>query len=210
MVEWGVARPSVTRTSGQLVSDTMLTRLAYATTISGTTAITPTTQVFTGSGLYDPDVTGVGHQPRGLDQITPLYGQAITTGSRIYVELVTASTVPLYVWLIPNASILPGLPADPGAIAEIKYSKKFVWVPGSAARVMSHSMSVSKIFGVEAMEVLTNTLYRSDPSSANPTNYFSWNIFVLSFGATASIAYELNVRVEYDVRFINRKSPQVS
>lgn len=40
-------------------------------------------QVFRASDLYDPDVTGAGHQPYGFDQLMAMYNHFCVTGSKI-------------------------------------------------------------------------------------------------------------------------------
>lgn len=42
--------------------------------------------VFSANGLYDPDITGVGHQPRGFDQIMTMYDHYQVTGAKITVQ----------------------------------------------------------------------------------------------------------------------------
>ena len=39
--------------------------------------------VFSANGLYDPDISGVGHQPRGFDQVMALYDHFVVIGSKI-------------------------------------------------------------------------------------------------------------------------------
>lgn len=43
------------------------------------------TQIFSANGLYDPDSTGIGHQPRGYDQIMALYDHYVVTRAKIEV-----------------------------------------------------------------------------------------------------------------------------
>lgn len=43
--------------------------------------------VLRASGLFDPDVTGAGHQPRGFDQIMLLYDHYVVVGSKITVKI---------------------------------------------------------------------------------------------------------------------------
>jgi len=43
------------------------------------------TQVFSANGLYDPDTTGIGHQPRGYDQIMQMYDHYVVTRAKIEV-----------------------------------------------------------------------------------------------------------------------------
>lgn len=39
------------------------------------------TYVFSANGLYDPDITGVGHQPRGFDELMGLYNHYTVIGA---------------------------------------------------------------------------------------------------------------------------------
>lgn len=43
-------------------------------------------KVFSANGLYDPDVTGVGHQPRGFDQMMAMYDHFVVIGAKIKVQ----------------------------------------------------------------------------------------------------------------------------
>lgn len=61
-----------------------VTKLRYTTIFS----LNPTTgiaavHVFSCNGLYDPDITSIGHQPRGLDQLLPMYDHYTVLGARI-------------------------------------------------------------------------------------------------------------------------------
>ncbi len=59
-----------------ILPDRFRSRLKYTETISyssSTGGIVGSTNTFRLNGLYDPNTTGVGHQPYGFDQITPFY-----------------------------------------------------------------------------------------------------------------------------------------
>ena len=49
---------------------------------AGTAAV----HVFTANGVYDPDITGTGHQPRSFDQYMLLYQHYVVIGSKITVK----------------------------------------------------------------------------------------------------------------------------
>jgi hypothetical protein len=54
--------------------DSTIRTLKYAAQFTINPAVgTPQTYVFAANGLYDPDVTGIGHQPYGLDQLMANY-----------------------------------------------------------------------------------------------------------------------------------------
>lgn len=46
----------------------------------------PQTKVFNMSSLYDPDTTGIGHQPIGFDQIMPMYDHFVVIGARARIQ----------------------------------------------------------------------------------------------------------------------------
>jgi len=45
----------------------------------------PATYVFSANGLFDPNITGIGHQPRGFDEIKPLFDHYLVKSSTIKV-----------------------------------------------------------------------------------------------------------------------------
>lgn len=46
------------------------------------------------NSLYDPNVTGAGHQPRGFDQLMEIYQKYTVVGAKISVKIIPDNTVP--------------------------------------------------------------------------------------------------------------------
>ena len=77
----GVVTASVPRSMPTLMPAKYQAKLRYSTTFTLTpsAANIVSQRVFSANGMYDPDVTGVGHQPRGFDQIMSLYSHYTVT-----------------------------------------------------------------------------------------------------------------------------------
>lgn len=72
-----------------LLGLTMKSKLIYAErgfTLNPGAAGTVSTHVFSAIGLFDPDITGIGHQPTGFDQIMTFYDHYTVIASKIYVR----------------------------------------------------------------------------------------------------------------------------
>jgi hypothetical protein len=54
--------------------------------------VTPNAYAFTGNGLYDPDISGTGHQPMGFDQLSTFFQHYTVLGSRVLVQFRPADT----------------------------------------------------------------------------------------------------------------------
>ena len=52
----------------------------------------PASYVFTANGLFDPNITGIGHQPRGFDQLKELFDHYHVVQSKIKVTFMPGST----------------------------------------------------------------------------------------------------------------------
>lgn len=80
--------------SGNLpLRKTLKTKFRYSEDITlASSASTPAVHVFSMNGLYDPNITGIGHQPRGFDELMPLYDHYVVIGARVRVDFVNAST----------------------------------------------------------------------------------------------------------------------
>lgn len=59
------------------------------------------------NSLYDPDVSGTGHQPMGFDQLTPLYNRYIVTGAKITTSFENSATT-------VNAGVTVGITVHEG------------------------------------------------------------------------------------------------
>ena len=67
-----------------VIAPTMKATLRYTETISvNPGAGLPATYTMSANGLFDPNISGVGHQPRGFDQIMGLYERYTVTSSKI-------------------------------------------------------------------------------------------------------------------------------
>ena len=62
------------------------------TTAGSASGSIPGVYVFSANGIYDPNITGTGHQPRGFDQIMPLFENWTVIGSKIRAKVHTLSS----------------------------------------------------------------------------------------------------------------------
>jgi len=61
--------------------------------ISFTGSLTPAAQVYRLNSLFDPNLTGVGHQPNNFNQLTAMYSQYVVTAARLTAQVMNEGTV---------------------------------------------------------------------------------------------------------------------
>lgn len=73
----------------QLLGNTLATTLVYNEQYTLNADVFPALaiQMIRANGLFDPNVTGGGHQPRGFDEIMPLYDHFVVVGSKITIKI---------------------------------------------------------------------------------------------------------------------------
>lgn len=93
-------------------------KLVYQQTVQiDPPAGTCASNLFACNGLYDPDISGTGHQPRGFDEMMLLYEKYTVIGSRIKVIFAPVSTG------ASNDSITYGVHVrDDSSVAESDYN----------------------------------------------------------------------------------------
>lgn len=65
------------------LAHSLKSQLKYSDMYTLTSSTSPSSQVFSLNGLFDPNITGVGHQPRGFDQLMLLYDHYVVIGASI-------------------------------------------------------------------------------------------------------------------------------
>jgi len=82
-------RSAVPRTS--LLGNKKAIKFKYHDSIIllGAAAGQSTGHLFSANGVFDPNITGTGHQPRGFDQLMPLYDHYVVIGSKCVAKFLT-------------------------------------------------------------------------------------------------------------------------
>lgn len=158
----------------------------FGNTLAGVAGVTAT-HIYAANGIYDPDVTGTGHQPIGYDQLMLAYEHYSVIRSKITVCFVNNSSyaVRAGIYLSPDGAAM----TDPEELMENGLVKHVVLDakggastdPGVSGRVKTITLDcdVAKFFGKERYSQLLEDNFRGDVS-ANPLEQVYFMVFAFS------------------------------
>jgi hypothetical protein len=168
------------------------------------TLSSPGVHVFSCNGLFDPDVTGTGHQPRGFDQLMQFYDHYVVTKARLTVQFFNNSTtVPAMVFVTvrdnssPSASYLDYLES-----AITKRKQLGIETTSSATQSISYEVDVGNFLG--RASVLSDPQLKGG-DTVNPTEGCSFHIGAFSPDLFTTSSVSIIVTLEYDVTLIEPK-----
>lgn len=165
---------------------------------------------FSANGLYDPNISGSGHQPTGFDQLMAIYGEYVVIGSTIRVIARSNTDIePILFGVFTKRSNVTS--ADFREYVEngngVYYYCEGMTSGGATIREVKHSCDLSK-------EAVTNVLTDPDfygSNTQNPPEQRFYHVVVQPFNFTADIpAQEFCVEITYDVMFRDRINTAVS
>lgn len=184
----------------------------YGLTHSGTAGAVKN-YFFTANGLFDPNVTGTGHQPMGFDQMMLMYEQYTVVASKISATIVNVTgsgSLRCGIYLTPDATNL----TDPIQIMEngLITTKVHPYTPVTGL-IKDHDLScdVVKYFGRgKNPRVLLNDTLLYGTVAANPTEQVYYSI--TSWDAFTAVSYTIlfDVLIEYDAYFWEPRKLTVS
>ncbi len=186
-------------------------RLTYAQTVTlttGTLGVMGAAQQFSLNSLFDPDTTGVGHQPYGFDQFKAFYGYYRV--DRCTVRLISSNVgassdvqFGVYIFTIGGFNTLVGVTTDTAA----ERPDVLTWLlsPDGHNRVSSCKFDVNcaTFVGRPPQE------YEADPQyfaavTASPSTNLGFQLCVGSPAGTGSITTSVQAIIEYDAAFFGR------
>lgn len=160
--------------------------------------------IFSANGIYDPDITGTGHQPLGFDEYMSLYNHYKVTGSKMTIKCVPNSTA--------GPAFILGIYLDDGVTAatdsnNLMEQGQSTWAvvnAGDAAAVKGCSKSFkSSVFHY-------NKKYSAEvvgSDAANPAEQAFYKIWMQAIGASQDVAtLDILVTIDYNVSFSERKT----
>jgi len=168
----------------------------YVETIVRNPVTTFQNYLYSVNGMYDPNITGTGHQPMYFDQMSALYNHYTVIGSRINYKIIptTATSGAIYLCVSQNDDTT----VTPGTLEAIQesYVGKGTIIPAGSNNIttLTSAWSAKKNWG---SSLLSNTLFRGN-SGANPTEQ---QYFVLSIGSLDGVT-STPVYVEVSIEYI--------
>jgi len=150
-------------------------RLRYSTNIQlASTSGAVVSYVFAANGLFDPDVTGTGHQPMGFDQMMVQYNHYAVTYAKIKVAFKGISSTKMTACIRYDGGSTPitvidriveqgGCAIDNLDATSVNGDQKLLWL----------SLDIAKIQGISASALTSDSTLRGDVAS-NPSelSYF--------------------------------------
>lgn len=192
-----------------VANSSMIRKLPYwdQVTISGGAAGAASAYVFSCNGLYDPDITSTGHQPRGFDQYMAFYDHYVVYQASITAKFYVngANTNCTFVGI--SISDSPSAETDPNEYIEA-YNTKYRVMGGTVTSgsltpiVMTRKVNVMKFLGRRAS---STDLKGSD--SANPTEQAYFHIWTAGANSNTAPGVRVAVKIQYAVKLIERKAP---
>lgn len=196
-----------------------VTRLKYSTEFSiNTLSTNPSEYIFKANGLYDPDYSGVGHQPMYFDQIRSVYHDYVVLSSKITCRVApsTVTAVTPCAWGIALVRTQPTVGLMSG-LAEIMENEKITrprfsdGTPNTSSTTKYNAKAVSifsahKFFNVSKSEIKDNIdEYGSRGTSSDPAKTAYYECWTCPVGGNDPGTVNFVATIEYVVLFKNGK-----
>lgn len=162
------------------------------------------------NGIYDPDTTGVGHQPMNFDTWMTLYDHYVVLGSKIKVEQVSSAVgetaVPSYFGILKSDSGSRSGSMVPYQLMEqrgfrrgrIPAISSFKSSTANGLPVCTATYSAKKWFGLTKKAVNSNDKIQGT-GATNPTDGSYYEICCASINANNPAGFNFLITVDYTV-----------
>jgi len=185
--------------------NTMITKLRYCDQLNMTSTLGSTVgYVFAANGIFDPDISSIGHQPMYRDTYAGIYDQYVVIGSKITVTLSNTSTA---------NSMTVGINGDDDSSGSSTLTTKMEqnnskWAQlgplgsGKDTTTLTCTFEPLRDFGVAAKDDGSS----ATPFSTNPSELWCFQVFAAcANGGTAMVQF--SVEIEYTVKFTELQTP---
>lgn len=190
-----------------IMPDSLDTNLPYCDTktlvadMGGTSAV----HVFTLNGMYDPDITGIGHQPRGFDQYcgtensAGMYKHYLVKGTKVEITWTNYSTEPVRVGMafkdLPTISTSGN---DYMETADSTYAVLGKEGSGHEIKKLVMFWSGRRWFGKPNLDTERDIM---GSNASNPTEQAYVHLWTDNMGAGIDCTTKANIKISYACGF---------
>jgi len=160
------------------------------------------TQIMNLNSLFDPNRTGIGHQPYGYDQLAQLYNRYRVIACSYVINGLGSSGDPIRLAAIPSNEPI----ASPFTISELCENPRCKWIvqyQGGATQYLKGKVYIPSLFGRTKMQYMTDDRYQADVGSS-PAELALLTISTSSLTDTA-VNTQIVVTMEYTCEWFDPK-----
>lgn len=162
---------------------------------------TATTRFFSCNGIYDPDITGTGHQPMGFDQMMLLYDQYTVINARVTATFCGGGSPSCGgIYLNPDTTAITDIQKlVENGLVDVKH----VDAGGNGPRIapVTKSVNMAKYFGRPNDRSIVNDAELHGTAAANPVEQVYFGIAAWDFIAATAAQVYYDLVIEYDTIF---------
>lgn len=157
-----------------------------------------TAHSFAINNIFDPDFTGGGLQPLGLDQYTQLYGRYHVHGFKYELTFATLTAAPIFVgcYLSPQSTLPASAVAWFVVNGTVKTGTLGANTGGNNIYVLKGRANLKDVFGVTSSEYLADQDFGALVTSS-PARQAYLHVWIV--GRTVAASAAISVRLWYDV-----------
>lgn len=150
------------------------------------------------NSIFDPDFTGVGHQPMTHDQLTPLFERYCVTGCRYKVVAACADAGGLPFVAVQATDDVSVPTVISTVIEQGQTDWSMVYTGGPNIKTFEGYVSIPKLVGKDFKEYLNSSEY-STPVGNNPSDPAYLNIFAGDSGTGDGPNVNFVIELQYTV-----------
>lgn len=174
------------------------TKLVYETgQIGTTTTVAPGTFTIALNDMFDPQYSIGGHQPRGFDELSAIYGQYRVLAVKVMIYGQALSTGSHIMGYSINSSSVP--PGDINSYMEAR-NKKFKFATSDRPTVIKCYTSIAKAHGVDAARVRIDDEFAAG-IGASPASVPYFHIFYQNNDESTSSGYNIRATITFYTEF---------
>jgi len=191
------------------IAQRYITKMKYAEVVTtslggGTYAITR----WNLNSIFDPNQGGIGTQPYGFDQLSPLYNRYRVIGCKYNIYCTSSDGSPLQI-----AAVATNETISPGSISEVRSNPRAKYImqgTGASLRKLSGNVYIPSLVGRTKAQYMADDRYQA-VVTGSPNELALLTVFAGPVGEGSSlISVTYNVQLEYLVEFFDIKHQNAS
>ncbi len=182
-----------------VMPDTVLVPMRYRESVLFTNISGLGTYVYSMNNIFDPNITGTGHQPLGHDQWATFFSKYEVLASRIKIKILPPDLNIVRFTVFPSETVTPL--GNSTASSEQPYSKTTSITDSvvSKSNFITNYMSVRKLEGRS-----TASINFTAPFGSAPTSQRYWQLMLASLSGTSIADIFVDVDILYYCRLFKR------